>query len=48
MRSLGKSGFLWPFVGGFLLGVVGLVTLQPAAATRTLATNLATAAHLTR
>ena len=47
MRNL-KSGFLWPFVGGFLLGVVGLLTLEPASATRTLATNLASAAHLGR
>ena len=47
MRNL-KSGFLWPFIGGFLLGAVGLVSLQPSDATRTLATNLATAAHLTR
>ena len=48
MRNFGKSGFLWPFIGGFVLGAVGLVTFEPAAVTKTLATNLATAAHLTR
>ncbi|MEN2793363.1 hypothetical protein ABC974_27335 [Sphingomonas oligophenolica] len=46
MRNIGKSGFVWPFIGGFLLGAIGLVTLEPAAVTRTLVTNVATAAHL--
>ena len=29
MRSFLKSTFLWQFAGGFLLGAVGMVTLQP-------------------
>ena len=32
-----KNSFLQQFVGGFLLGAVGLVALQPAEATRNLA-----------
>ncbi len=30
MRTILKSSFLWQFAGGFLLGAVGLLTLQPA------------------
>ena len=48
MRDILKSGFLWQVAGGFVLGAVGLVTLHPAAANRTLADNLASATHLTR
>lgn len=29
MRSFLKSAFLWQFAAGFLLGAVGMVTLQP-------------------
>jgi hypothetical protein len=29
MRSFLKSTFLWQFAGGFLLGAIGMVTLQP-------------------
>lgn len=36
MRTILKSGFLWQFVGGFALGAIGLVTLQPSEATRNL------------
>jgi hypothetical protein len=46
MRS-GKSGFLWPFVGGFVIGAIGLATLHPADASKAVA-NVATAAHLSR
>lgn len=31
-----KSSFVWQFAGGFLLGAVGLVVLQPAEQTREL------------
>jgi hypothetical protein len=32
MRSLIKSSFLWQFTGGFMLGALGLLALQPAEA----------------
>ncbi|MDB5704838.1 MAG: hypothetical protein JWN66_1954 [Sphingomonas bacterium] len=48
MRSIGKAGFFWRFAGGFALGVVALILLQPADATRTLEANLAAAVHLSR
>ena len=48
MRSFGKIGFVWPFVAGFALGAIGLVVLEPLAATKTLADNVATAVHLKR
>ncbi len=32
MRKVIKSGFFWQFVGGFAIGAVGVVTLQPASA----------------
>lgn len=35
-----KNSFLQQFVGGFLLGAVGLVALQPAEATRNLAERM--------
>jgi hypothetical protein len=31
MRSLFKSGFFWRFVGGFVLGAIGVVALHPSA-----------------
>ena len=34
MRSIIKSSFLWQFGGGFVLGAIGLVALQPADALR--------------
>jgi hypothetical protein len=48
MRSFVKAGFFWQFAGGFALGAVALLVFQPASATRTLATNIATATHLAR
>jgi hypothetical protein len=48
MRSIAKPGFTWPFIGGFVIGAIGLVTLQPADATRSLANNIASAVHVTR
>lgn len=35
MRAF-KTSFLWQFAGGFVLGAVGLVALQPADATHAL------------
>ncbi|MGP7796283.1 hypothetical protein [Sphingomonas sp. CLY1604] len=32
MRKIFKTGFFWQFVGGFAIGAVGVVTLQPASA----------------
>ncbi len=29
-----KSSFVWQFAGGFVLGAIGLVVLQPAEATQ--------------
>ncbi len=48
MRNVFKTSFGWQFAGGFVLGAVGLITLQPAEATKTLTDHLATAAHLSR
>ena len=36
MRSIFKSSFFWQFSGGFVLGAVGLLALQPAEARHTL------------
>lgn len=36
MRKMFKSGFLQLFVTGFALGVMAMLTLQPAAASRIL------------
>jgi hypothetical protein len=33
MLNIFKSSFVWQFAGGFVLGAIGLVALQPAAAT---------------
>jgi len=30
MRAILKDGFFWRFAGGFVIGVIGLVILQPA------------------
>lgn len=48
MRAVLKSGFLWQVASGFALGAIGLVSLQPPEANRTLADHLATATHLAR
>ena len=32
MRKMFKSRFFWQFAGGFAIGAVGVVTLQPASA----------------
>jgi hypothetical protein len=32
MRSILRSSFLWQFAGGFVLGALGFVALQPASA----------------
>jgi hypothetical protein len=31
-----KSSFVWQFAGGFVLGAIGLLAIQPAEATREL------------
>lgn len=31
MRDMFKSGFFWRFVGGFVLGAIGVVALHPSA-----------------
>jgi hypothetical protein len=46
--SLFKSSFFWQFAGGFALGAIGLVALQPAEATRTLAEHFMSAPHSQR
>ncbi len=35
-----KSSVLWQFAGGFVLGTVGLVALQPADATREMVSHI--------
>ena len=39
MLGIVKSSFFWQVTAGFVLGVVGMVALQPAEATRTLASH---------
>lgn len=41
MLSIIKSSFLWQFSGGFVLGALGLIALQPAAETQALRTHVA-------
>lgn len=45
MRSFLKSTFLWQFAGGFLLGAIGMVTLQPGGG---IANPFSAAAHVSR
>jgi hypothetical protein len=40
MRAI-KSSFFWQFAGGFVLGAVGLVALQPAEQTQELVSRIA-------
>ena len=47
MRAILKDGFFWRFAGGFVLGAIGLVILQPADAT-VLAHDLASMVHAIR
>ena len=46
MRKLLQSSFLWQVAGGFVLGTVGMVALQPADATHTLASRFAPHHHV--
>ncbi|WP_198355958.1 hypothetical protein [Sphingomonas sp. TX0522] len=32
MRNMFNSRFFWKFLGGFAIGAIGVVTLQPASA----------------
>jgi hypothetical protein len=36
-----KSSFVWQFAGGFVLGAIGLVVLQPASATHEMLSRIA-------
>ena len=44
MRAILKDGFFWRFAGGFVIGAIGLLVLQPAEA-KVLARDLAAAIH---
>lgn len=48
MRSILKSGLVWQFAGGFLIGAVGLFTLQPHDNVKPRADPSTTAAHVAR
>lgn len=48
MRYLLKSSFFWQFAGGFAIGTIGLVALQPAEARHNIATHLLPATPLQR
>lgn len=48
MRDFLKSSFLWQFAGGFVLGTLGLVALQPADARHSFARHFVPATHLQR
>ena len=43
MTSFLKSSFVWQFAGGFMLGAISLVALQPAEATHELVSRFAPA-----
>ena len=43
-----KNSFFWQVAGGFVLGAIGVVALQPAEATHSLATHFAPHAATTR
>ncbi|MEG3163512.1 hypothetical protein U1701_02780 [Sphingomonas sp. PB2P19] len=45
MRNILSSSFLWQFAGGFVLGAIGLVALQPAAETQALRSHVASIVH---
>lgn len=44
MRAILKEAFFWRFAGGFVIGAIGLLILQPADA-MVLVDDLATAIH---
>lgn len=46
MRTLLKADFVWQFVGGFMLGAIGLVTLQPSDTTQQLVAKVTAVAHI--
>ena len=48
MRSIVKSSFFWQFSGGFVLGAIGLLALQPAEARQTFASHFEHSAPATR
>jgi len=44
MRAILKDGFFWRFAGGFVVGAIGLLLLQPAEA-KVLASDVAMTIH---
>jgi len=48
MRSIVKSSFFWQFSGGFVLGAIGLLALQPAEARQAFASHFEQSASITR
>ncbi|MDQ0839109.1 MULTISPECIES: hypothetical protein [Sphingomonas] len=48
MRSIVKSSFFWQFSGGFVLGAIGLLAMQPAEARQTFASHFEHSAPATR
>lgn len=48
MRSIIKSSFFWQFSGGFVLGALGLLALQPAEARHTLTSHFERAVQAQR
>lgn len=45
MRSIIRSGFFWQFSGGFVLGALGLLAIQPADARHMLASHIERVVH---
>lgn len=48
MRSIVKSSFFWQFSGGFVLGALGLLVMQPAEARQELSHHFAASAQIQR
>ena len=48
MRSIITSSFFWQFSGGFVLGALGLLVMQPSEARQTFASHFQHSAPATR
>ena len=48
MRRIVKSSFFWQFSGGFVLGAIGLLAMQPAEARQTFASHFEHTVSTTR
>jgi hypothetical protein len=48
MKSMLHSSFFWQMSSGFVLGVVGMIALQPAEATRNLLGHVAALTEIAR